>query len=406
MTPTTAGHLHGKGTRLLRGGLVVGLLAGGALAAVDPFTLLFYGSHAAVGSLLVYRRPGNVIGWLLVILGWSFIGTTMRGSYDIDALRAGTAPIGEFLSAWFGSWTGSAGFALYLALTILFPTGRLPHGRGRAGAIALLVVAAAVVILTATGPTTAFNPTGGVETIQIPNQLALLGWLPIWEVLPVDRLTLLVIALLVVGIVSLLVRYRRSTGVLRLQLRWLLASIAFVAASVTFGLSTLAILGEDIGGLAWLGAIVAYPTVPASIGVAVLRYRLYEIDRIVSRTIGWVIVTAMLAAVFAGTIIGLQALLAPFTNNNTLAVAGSTLLAATLFQPLRARVQRAVDRRFNRARVDAQRAIDDFGAHLRDSLDLDDLNGRLTAAIADTMQPSRAGLWIRNVRGDAGSGAS
>jgi hypothetical protein len=395
VTSTTADRPHVTGTHLLRGGLVVGLLAGGALAAGDPFTLLFYGSHAAVGSFLVFRRPRNVIGWLLIALGWSFIGTTLRATYDIDALLAGTAPTGQFLSAWFGSWTGSAAFALYLALTILFPTGRLPDGRGRAGAIALLAAAAAVVILTATGPTTAFNPSGGVETTQIPNQLALLGWLPIWDILPPDTLVLPIIALLVVGVVSMLARYRRSTGVLRLQLRWLLASIAFVVAGVTFGLSTLAIFGEDIGGLAWIGAIVAYPTVPASIGIAVLRYRLYEIDRIISRTIGWAVVTVALAAVFAGTIVGLQALLAPFTNNNTLAVAGSTLMAAALFQPLRARVQRAVDRRFNRARVDAQRAIDAFGVHLRDDVDLAALHGRLVAAADATVQPNGAGLWIR-----------
>jgi hypothetical protein len=150
-----------------------------------------------------------------------------------------------------------------------------------------------------------------------------------------------------------------------------------------------------IGGGAWVFTMIAFPTVPIAIYVAVTRYRLYEIDRIVSRTIGWVVVTALLAAVFAIAIIGLQAVLAPITENNTLAVAASTLLAASLFQPLRARVQRAVDRRFNRSRVDAQRVTDAFGTHVRDNVDLAALTQRLLAAVDGTVQPSGIGIWIR-----------
>jgi hypothetical protein len=155
-------------------------------------------------------------------------------------------------------------------------------------------------------------------------------------------------------------------------------------------------LPQPYGQWAWIVASASIGLVPVAIGIAILRYRLYEIDRIVSRTIGWALVTGLLVAVFAGTIVGLQALLAPLTNNNTLAVAGSTLVAAALFQPLRRRVQRAVDRRFNRARVDAQRAIDAFGAHLRDDVDLAALHGRLVAAADATVQPNGAGLWLRS----------
>ena len=168
------------------------------------------------------------------------------------------------------------------------------------------------------------------------------------------------------GILAAVLRYRRGTLVERKQLKWF-GSVLVLAFSMFFAAT---LLPQPYGQWAWIVASASIGLVPVAIGIAILRYRLYEIDRIVSRTIGWALVTGLLVAVFAGTIVGLQALLAPVTNNNTLAVAASTLVAAALFQPLRARVQRAVDRRFNRARVDAQRAIDAFGAHLRDDVDL------------------------------------
>ena len=136
---------------------------------------------------------------------------------------------------------------------------------------------------------------------------------------------------------------------------------------------------------------------PVVIAIGVLRYRLFEIDRIVSRTIGWAIVTGLLVAVFAGLVVALQALLAPVTNENTLAVAASTLLAASLFQPLRSGVQRAVDRRFNRGRVDAQRVTDAFATHVRDNVDLVTLRERLLAAVDGTVEPSSTALWIRGI---------
>ncbi len=141
--------------------------------------------------------------------------------------------------------------------------------------------------------------------------------------------------------------------------------------------------------------VVVIPLVPIAIGVAILRYRLYEIDRIVSRTIGWAIVTGLLVAVFAGLVVALQALLAPVTNENTLAVAASTLVAFALFQPLRRRVQRAVDRRFDRARYDGQRTVDAFAERLRGSRDLTTVDEALLATVASAMQPQSATVWLR-----------
>jgi hypothetical protein len=391
-----------RSTPTSMGGLVllaVLLVAGTLAAAADPFTLLFFTSYAVIGAFLVYRRPRNSIGWLLVGIGFAFIGTTTRGSYDLDALASGTATTGDFVSAWIAGWAGSACFAGFVALAVLFPSGHLPGGRWQRPAAALLAAAVAVVVLTATGPGVSFNPDGGVETILIPNRFGVFAWLPIWSIVPVDLLVLPVIVLLAIAVVGLLARYHRAAGVLRLQLRWLVAAVTFVVVAVVFGLSTLGVFGVDIGGYAWIPAIVAYPTVPIAIGIAVLRYRLYEIDRIISRTIGWVVVTAILAAVFAAVVVGLQVVLEPATGNNTLAVAASTLVAAALFQPLRGRVQRAVDRRFNRSRADAERAIGGFVARVRDEVVLDELRTALVATADEAVRPVTATVWLRGGEG-------
>ena len=375
--------------------LLLVLVVGIGLARYDPLTLFFYLSYAAVGALLAFRRPRNAIGWLLVAIAFGFVGTTYSPTVDVVALQDGSATWADFLGVWAGGWAAYATFGGFLALMLLFPSGTLGTEKWRRPAILALGLIMAITIIAAFAPVISFNPTGGVATISIPNRFAMQPDLAIWNAIPVDSLIVPTLVLLAGGVVSLVIRYRRAVGVVRLQLRWFVAALAFMVVAITFGLSILLVFGEDIGALTWVPAIVAYPLVPAAIYVAILRYRLYEIDRIVSRTIGWALVTGLLLAVFAGTIVGLQAVLAPFTNNNTLAVAGSTLVAAALFQPLRVRVQRAVDRRFNRARVDAQRAIEAFGTHLRDDVDLAALRERLVLVATEAVRPTDAGLWIR-----------
>ncbi len=145
---------------------------------------------------------------------------------------------------------------------------------------------------------------------------------------------------------------------------------------------------------------LVFATIPIAIGIAILRYRLYEIDRLISRTIGWGVLTVILGGVFVGLVLGLQALLAPLTRSNTLAVAGSTLLVAALFQPLRRRVQGLVDRRFNRSRYDAQLALDAFSARLRDEVDLDTLQGSLLTLVEATLEPTTVSLWLRDAEAE------
>ena len=376
--------------------LVALLVVGLVLALEDPFTVLFYGSYALAGALLVIRRPRNSIGWLLLVIGIGFIGTTARRDLDLDALVAGTATTRDFLLAWFGSWAGGLTFTAFLALTILFPSGHLPGGRSRVVALSALAVALGSVVVSAVAPTVNFNPDGGATDYTIPNRLAVLSDLPVWQDGASRLLFLVPVALLAAGVIALIIRFRRSRGILRLQMRWLVASMAAIVAALMFGLGSIVIDDGALGGFAWVPAILAYPTPPIAIYIAVTRHGLYAIDRIISRTIAYAVVTAILAVAFVATNLALQAVLADATDGSTFTTAAATLVVATLFQPIRRRVQAPIDRRFNRAKVDAQRTIDDFGAQLRDEVDLSVLQRRLTSAVHATVVPSAAGLWIRS----------
>jgi hypothetical protein len=251
-----------------------------------------------------------------------------------------------------------------------------------------------VTALVAVAPKVGFNSNGGSTTVLIPNRLAVLPELGLWSVVPIDAMIAPVVAVLIVSLALTLRRYWRATGMEKLQLRWLVAAFGAVVLGVIAGL-TMSLVIPGIGGAIWIPVIFAYPTVPLAIYFAVTRYRLYEIDRIVSRTITWAVTTGLVAALFAVLIVGLQALLAPITNQGTLVVAASTLAAAALFMPLYRRVQIVVDRRFNRTRYDGQRALEAFGTQLREEVELDAVSTHLVGVAARTVQPQAIGLWTR-----------
>jgi MFS family permease len=399
MSPADVQPAPGVGRPLGRfGRLALGalLVLGTALALAGPMTLLYFLSYGAVGALLVLRRPGNVVGWLLLTIGFFYIPTTATIDVDLSAVAAGTESTRDFLLSWISTWGNLVVLVGYIALSLLFPSGRLPSGRWRRPAMALFATCIVVLGLAMTAPFYPFNPDGRLTPIIVQNRLAIFSDLPPWSILPTDgSAILLVLALMAIGAGSLVVRYRRSTGILRLQLRWLVAAIAFVVLALVIGLSTLFVFGEASGGLGWIPAIVAYLAVPISIGVAVLRYRLYDIDRIISRTISYGLVTATLVAVYAGVILLLQAPLGAVTGGDTIAVATSTLVAFAVFQPLRKRIQTAVDRRFNRARYDAERTTAAFAAELRDEVGPGHAELALLTAVAATIRPQRASVWIR-----------
>jgi hypothetical protein len=201
---------------------------------------------------------------------------------------------------------------------------------------------------------------------------------------------MLIVVLAIASVVSLVVRFRRADGLERRQLTW------FTWAAVpafTFVLLSGFVTYPQIVWL--LGSLFIAPLLPAAIGIAILRYRLYEIDRIVSRTILYILLSAVLIAAFVGVVLMLEALFSPVTGEDTIAVATSTLVAAALFAPVRARLQRPVDRRFNRARYDADRTIAAFGERLRDQVDLAALRVELVELAATAMEPSTSGLWVR-----------
>jgi hypothetical protein len=372
------------------------LLAGVAASAPSGLGVFWFVPYAGVGAVLVVRGRGTSIGWLLIGIGWSLGVATASVDATAAQFSAGTLDPATALLAEVTSAAGAAAFLLFAVLAVVFPSGRLPGGRWARPAGLALGVGAVLLAATLVMPVIRVNLQGGSSSVPIRNPAALLPDLPVWQVITPETAILPIVVLLVSAVLSLLVRFRRASGIERQQLRWITAALAFVVAAVVGGLLVERLVpGSAESGVAWLGAIAAFPAVAVAIGVAVLRYRLYEIDRIISRTIGWAVVTGVLAGAFALLVLGLTAALQSLTGGGTLAVAASTLAAAALFQPLRRRVQSAVDRRFNRARYDAERTVADFGSRLRDEVELGQLRADICAAVARTAQPASLSLWLR-----------
>ena len=205
-----------------------------------------------------------------------------------------------------------------------------------------------------------------------------------------DELTL---ALVIASILAFAVRFRRARGVQRLQLKW------FLAATTLFGVGSAAIASTNGGTVGWVIWSAGAMAMPVAVGIAILRYRLYDIDRVVSRTLTYGALMVILGAAYAGLVLAGQRVFSSFAGGSNLAVAVSTLVVAALFLPLRSRVQRIVDRRFNRHRYDARRTLETFGSRLREQVDLDELAAELRTVVAETMQPAHVSFWHR---GEAG----
>ena len=354
-----------------------------------------YIPYATVGSIVVTRRPRNAIGWMLIALGWVFATSFLPIHATAEELQAHSAPLPVEIVAWFNGWSVTLIFALFATLAMVFPTGRLPEGRSRGLVAIVLVVSWAVVVLSALRPVMTVIPDGAESVVSIPNPFAilpesLLGLLPIRLDAPGAVLPVILLA----AIVAIVDRFARARDLERLQLRWLVAALGAITVAIPIGFALGAVFGQD-APITWVPAAIAFTLPPIAIGIAVLRYRLYDIDRIVSRTIGWAMVTAVIAVIFVGTVVGLQAVLADVTQSQTVPVAASTLVAFALFQPLRRRIQSMVDHRFNRARYDADRTVGDFTARMRDEIDLASLNGDIADVVDAALQPSAIGVWIR-----------
>jgi len=374
---------------------IVGLVMGAAfLSTTSPYGLggLLSLPYAAMGAILVVRRPRTSIGWVLMGVGLCFALISVPVSGTPQEFIDGSVDLPVALFAVIHAGLGTTAFFFFAVLMMVFPSGRLPAGPwgrlGRAGLGVALVFAAAAYVLPEIS-------VGYPESALVRNPLALLPDLAIWRLINSITVTLPVITVALAGSISLVVRARSAVGTERQQLHWIAASFALLMAAVVSGFAMSAFVPGAGDGLAWFPAIFALPTVPIAIGIAVLRYKLYEIDRIISRTISYGVVSAMLVAVYAGLILVLQGPLGAITGGDTVAVAASTLAAAALFQPVRRRTQAAVDHRFNRARYDAERTIDALAARLRDEMDLPIVGSAVVDAVARSVEPTAASLWLR-----------
>jgi hypothetical protein len=350
------------------------------------FTVMFSaitGAFVFVGALLVARVPGNRIGYLMLGSGALLATTVTIGTLSIVGAERGSAAEVAAL----GAIVNDLGFlvaivGIMVGIPLIFPDGRLLSRRWRWVVVLVVVGVAADATSQLLGP----DPLGGGA---VPNPFSRPALYPLAALL--DALASASTLAFLFAVAAVVVRYRRAGETERQQLKWLIAVavVATVALPIAF-LAPAGVLAEvalDVGLLATLA-------LPLAIAIAVLRYRLYEIDRIISRTIAWAVISALLLTAFVVLVVGLQNLLTGFTQGETLAVAMSTLVAVALFQPVRRRVQRAVDRRFDRARYDARRTADAFAERVREEVDLDTLAGELERTVAAAMRPSSAWTWL------------
>jgi hypothetical protein len=361
--------------------------------------LLLLAILSTMGALIVARQPGNRIGWSFVAAGLGLGLQAFATQYAIYALltEPGSVPGAAWL-AWISTWlTIPAIFSAFAALLLLFPTGRLLSPRWRPVAWMVVGWIVGVAVGNFTYPPDSYL---GVEAPvslnqaagQIMNTIGSLAWLLVTLAIPAAA-------------ASLVVRFRRSRGQERQQLKWL----AYAAAMLGVGLLGIGLV-DLLEQLEWVRppstqpvaavlagvAILGVTALPITAGIAVLKYRLYEIDRIINRTLVYGLLTALLAAVYAGLVLSIGQLSGAIgAEPPSWAVAGATLAVAALFQPARRRIQAIVDRRFNRRRYNTAQTIQAFSTRLRDQVDLDTLSSELLAVVDQTMEPTQVSLWLR-----------
>ena len=347
--------------------------------------VLGFGAFMVVGALIVAHRPGNAIGWLFAAIALLAVTGQTASQYGIYAYatRPGSLP-GATLAAWWGSWPWWLVLTLTLVFTpLLFPTGRLLSPGWRPVAWLAGVVAAVTTALTSLQPELEAAPG---QVIANPIGVAAVGNPEESPVVPVLIVLLVVLAAAAFG--SLVLRFRRSRGEERQQLKWFTYAATLVPLSVVGDA-----LPAPVGDLATALPIVF---LPVATGIAILRHRLYDIDRLINRTLVYGLLTILLGLGYAGAVLVLGQVFGGVGGDPpSWAVAGATLAMAALFQPARRRIQQTVDRRFNRRRFDAAKTVEAFSVRLRDEVDLDALSAELLAVVDQTIQPTRASLWLR-----------
>ncbi len=340
-------------------------------------------AFSVVGTVIARRRPENLIGWLLATIGllWSLVIASSFAS--TWALKTGTLPktVAEWIDIPAYAWVAALGL-LGTQLPLRVPDGELPSPRWRwFSRITLGMIAVAIVGMASTP-----GKVEGFAGTTNPLGSHVLRWL--------SAAFLLVAVGFLGGLAAVIVRYRRSSAHDRVQLRWIAFGAAvFVAGYVVTYLIDIPLANNGAAGTANTAVSqMGFAALPIAIGYAVLKHHLYDIDTVVNRAVVYGALTATLAAGYLGTVLLLQLVLSPSSD---LAIAASTLAVAALFRPARARIQKAVDRRFYRRKYDAAQTLGKFNARLRDEVDLATLGAALQRVVAETMQPSHVSLWLR-----------
>ena len=364
---------------------------------LEPTTIAI--GYSVIGAIIASRLPAHPIGWICCAIGFLAAIEHFSGEYAIYALLAPhpEALLGGKAMLWASLWAWIFFFGLIEFLLFLFPNGRLPSNRWRplAWLSAALTLMAAVLI--AISPDAALDALGSSDDVHIslPNPLGVEGLPNLYR--PVQTL---VLALGLAAAASVVVGRRGAKGVERQQLKWLLYTGAIFFVGNVLKNTVFSPLGGASWGL-WVGyLLVAVGGLggPIAIGVAILRYRLYEIDTIINRTLVYGSLTAMLVAIYFGGVATAQAILRTLTGQEQqpqLAIVVSTLVIAALFNPLRRRIQFLIDRRFYRSKYDATKTLETFSVKLRDEMDLDTLSEDLAEVVRETMQPAHVSLWLR-----------
>ena len=365
-------------------GFVIGAWGGLAFA----FAALAFGT---VGALIANRHPDNRVGWLFSYIGLAVAVGDLGYQYADQALfgSAKGLPGGEF-AAWSQNLTIPPCFGLIALALMLFPNGRLPSPRWRLAALIALTGSSFEILGYAMRPgrlddpfTSVTNPLGVAGGYSLFESISGVGW-------PLMGLSCILAA------AAMRARLRRADGLERQQLKWV--AFAGAIAGLMIAIDIVSFFWVPVTELNALRVVVlgiAFSVIPVAAGIAILRYRLYDIDVVINRALVYGVLTATLAGVYLGSVLLLQLLLSSLTSGSGLAVAASTLATAALVGPARTRIQATVDHRFYRRKYDAARTLETFGARLRDEIDLGALQIDLRAAVTETMQPAHLTLWLR-----------
>jgi len=359
---------------------------------LDVLFLLLFMSFATVGALVASRRPGNTVGWIFCALGLFGSLAAASEGYAVYALatRPGSLPGGEAMVWLSGLLGGPITFALFALVLLLFPDGQ-PLSRRWRPFVWLNLIAVALIFAFA------FKP-GPIENslLDVVNPFGMEGAGTLLDALGIAGI-LLALGAAVVGAVSLVLRLRRSRGDERQQLKWFASAGAVCCAAFATGPLLWSL--PPSSGLGWIWPILflsATSTIPAATGIAMLKYRLYDIDLVINKTLVYGSLTATLVLVYLGGVISSQYILRALTvGGSQLAIVASTLIIAALFNPFRRRIQGFIDRRFYRDKYDARKTLEAFSAKLRDETDLDGLSTEMVSVVLATVQPAHASLWLR-----------